>query len=610
LDYGRLYDIRVQSLNTTGVVFSPGNATIRAYTTYSNMLVMDPSNLRLAPNQPANSDFFVLSFDDGQIDENTPIGPVDVSGYEVKWDPPDGGGTMMLTPADGTAVIINNLKPNSRYTVTMRMYAQNGATQYFSPGLSKAIIATCYADGPQDPQNFKVATDVPSSPYEVTLKWLTANALGTALDGYKITYEPHNGVDDNFKVVLPEATSTVIENLNPGTTYEFNIAAFDNSGNYSPQNFYVSGTTTTGLYSATDFMSMGSTISEISFEWTPATTIEPGDSITSNKITATRTDDPEAVVSHTFPASGDAASNYTFTNLSAATEYTFVLTSYSQVGYSAEASSNVTASTSTSGAPSDPTLSSPTKGYGYVALNWTTPDSSGDSDLDHYKLKFENLDTNDIVEIDPIGSLELTEAYVSGLTSGTSYKFTIYAVNVNGKSSPGNGSAVLTVRTLQTGAPFEPNNLQVHPHIPAYPTAVTLMWDSAFKGTSPTAADIAGYIVHMSPAVSGVTSFYVGLKTTATIGGLDPQTTYRFYVEAKNTGNIGSGESVNKVFVTTPHLYGPGDAASLIQYYPSSSNTIPVSWNTASTEGGSNITGYQISYDSTDVLPARPVPPP
>jgi hypothetical protein len=271
-------------------------------------------------------------------------------------------------------------------------------------------------------------------------------------------------------------------------------------------------------------------------------------------------------------------------------------------GFSAECVTTFDATTSVSGGPSDPILSLTSIAYNNAAFSW---DLSGDgrnggANLSGYFIEY--YPTADGPESfltkNPAGSLANRSAVIFGLTADTDYTFKVYAINLSGRTSAGGIESTVEASTLQLGAPFTPSNLQAHPFIPATPSTITVMWNTAYQGPAEN-SDVTNHIVDITPAPSDEqTTFIVGLNTTLTISNLTEEYQYFIRVKAINADLIESPWSGSLV-VTTPPLAGPGDVVGLRTNGIVDSTSIPLAWASSADElEGAPIEGYQIEYQS------------
>jgi predicted phage tail protein len=217
-----------------------------------------------------------------------------------------------------------------------------------------------------------------------------------------------------------------------------------------------------------------------------------------------------------------------------------------------------------------------------VTLSWDPPASDGGS---------------------PVTSTSYT---VTGLTNGSTYYFTVTAVNfsvpaVNRVANNENeGQASCEVSATPVTVPGPPGGLTAAPG----DRQVTLSWD-------PPASDggsrVSGYNVYQGTSPGGEATTPVNgspvTSTSYTVTGLTNGSTYYFTVEAVNAQGPGtaSGE-VPAVPVTVPGPPGgltaaPGDAK------------VTLVWDPPASDGGSRVSGYNVYYaTSADFKEAGEVP--
>ncbi len=170
-----------------------------------------------------------------------------------------------------------------------------------------------------------------------------------------------------------------------------------------------------------------------------------------------------------------------------------------------------------------------------------------------------------------------TSATVSGLTNGTSYVFTVVAMNKVGK-----------------GPSSLPSNPVTPLAVPDPPTAVTASAGDAQATVSWKAPDKQGgsaittYTVTSSPG--GLTATVDAPATTATVFNLTNGTSYTFAVVATNSvGNsLPSAPSAAVTPATAP------DSPTGVSATASDAQAI-VTWSTPTNDGGSAITGYTVT---------------
>lgn len=128
-----------------------------------------------------------------------------------------------------------------------------------------------------------------------------------------------------------------------------------------------------------------------------------------------------------------------FTGLTNGTTYTFTVQAINVAGASiASSPSNSVIPVSVPGAPISV---SATRGNAQATLSWTAPSNNGGSTIIMYRV----ISNNNIIK-DVSGTL--TTTIVSGLTNGTSYTFTVQAINIVGASIPSSPSNLVTLISI------------------------------------------------------------------------------------------------------------------------------------------------------------------
>jgi len=161
-----------------------------------------------------------------------------------------------------------------------------------------------------------------------------------------------------------------------------------------------------------------------------------------------------------------------------------------------------------------------------AVVSWTAPSFDGGNPISIYQ-----------VNASPGSAIATvagpaTSVRVSGLTDGTTYTFTVTAINAVG-SGPGSTASNAIV---PVAVPGPPQNVRAV----ASGGTVSLSWAPPISnGSSP----ITGYTV--TPA-SG-TAVSLGATTSTTVTGLANGTTYRFTVAAVNAVGAGAGTTSNNV---------------------------------------------------------------
>lgn len=282
---------------------------------------------------------------------------------------------------------------------------------------------------PQAPQSLTLAGQTATT---VTLHW-TAATDNVGVVGYDIYADT---VKLNAQPVT--GTSFVAYNLTPATTYSFTVKAKDRAGNESSASNAVSVTMDaepdTTPPDAPVLTSTGYTVSTVSLSWTVAT----------DNVAVAGYD----VYNGAVKANGSPITDteYTVTELAAATPYTFTVKAIDTAENESIASNAVTVTTATYEGPADTTPPSVPAGFNFTARTDTTISLSWNASADNaavagYDVYIGGLKAND--------TLVTGTAYVaSGLTADTQYALYIKAVDTSGNESA--SSTAVSVRTLET----------------------------------------------------------------------------------------------------------------------------------------------------------------
>jgi len=205
-----------------------------------------------------------------------------------------------------------------------------------------------------------------------------------------------------------------------------------------------------------------------------------------------------------------------------------------------------------------------------------------------------------IIDVNPSAGLPVlyTQA-IPNLEAGTEYKFTIVARNTNSISSPGENEVF--IQTLLQSGPAAPTNLRADETMPATPTSITAKWDSAYKGNG---SSISSYTLYVKGGLDFDENFKVFAPLTSyTVTGLTPATPYSVAVVARNETGLSSPESI-PITIFTDGEVGPAQPSFINRGAtppPNDNSDISVVWNTASTDGGTNISGYQVSWSPVQI---------
>lgn len=384
-----------------------------------------------------------------------------------------------------------------------------------------------------------------------TVSWSApANNGGATITGYTVTSNPGG------KTCTTTTRTCAVTGLTNGTTYTFTVKATNVAGT-SPASTETNSVIPRTVPSAPNSVTTAFGNTEVSLTWS-APTIDGGASVSGYTVVST-----PGSKTCTTDASATAC---TITGLTNGTAYTFSVTAQNSEGSSNPATSASVTPATKPNAPAAPSVTSTTNGA--VAVSVTAPANTGGAAITSY-----------LVTSNPEGKTCIANAAtrtctVSGLTNGTTYKFSVTATNIAGTSD----SSVESANAIPRTNPGAPTGLTA-----TYGNAsVTLAW------TEP--ANNGGFAISsykVTTVGNATKTCTVNAPTTScTVSGLTNGTTYSFTVAATNGASLVSvaSGSANAVPKTTPSA---PQSVSLT----AENSAIKVMW-AAGNNGGSSITGY------------------
>ena len=357
--------------------------------------------------------------------------------------------------------------------------------------VSVATVSPAGAVPPSAPQN------VVASPLDgaAQVTWdAPASDGGSPINGYRVTSYV-NGVAQTTLPTGSTATSFRFGGLTNGTTYTFTVAAQNAAGpgpDSSPSNAVTpipapppgppSGVNATaGNQSA-------------SLTWT-APASDGGSPITNYRVTPYING-----VAQTPIATGSTQTSYTVSGLTNGTTYTFTVAASNSSGYGAESQPSNPVTPAPPAVPGAPTSVSGLPRDSGVALTWSAPSLDGGSSITNYRITPYVGGSARTPVTTPGAATGFT---VTGLTNGTTYTFTVAAINAIG-----------------TG----PDSAPSPPVTPAVPPANPIVLENRNQGTTSwqldidhkaTNHEIEGYASATSVNRGGSINFMVSLSSNA-----------------------------------------------------------------------------------------------
>ena len=234
-------------------------------------------------------------------------------------------------------------------------------------------------------------------------------------------------------------------------------------------------------------------------------------------------------------------------------------------------------------APNAPTNITGVAGNTQVIVSWTPPTIDGGSSITGYII------TSSPGTIQATVSGNVTTGIVTGLTNGTSYTFTVAALNSVNTGPSSTASASVTPATV----PNAPTNITGV----AGNTQVTVSWTPPIIDGG---SSITGYIITSAPGTIQAT--VSGNVTTGIVTGLTNGTSYTFTVAAVNSVNTGpsstASASIAPVSTTTPTVTTTSYVQT-VNYQPSSVKFTGL----ITSNGGATITSMGAVYSVSNSTP-------
>jgi hypothetical protein len=465
-----------------------------------------------------------------------------------------GGGGSSWTSSPGTTVSSSGLDSTATPQIVLT-YSTCQACLNTVPGAPTGVTATA---GNQ----------------QATVSWMAPSSNGgAAITSYNIYV--YNATTSALVEELTGVTSNpaTITGLTNGTSYDFQVSAVNSVGE-GPQSAPSNQVTPTSVPSApTGVTSSEGTSNNIIVSWT-APASNGGSPLTSYDIYVynASTSSLVEVITGLSPSS----TTRSITGLTQGTSYYFQVSAVNVNGEGPKSTpSNVTTLLAD---PTAPTGVTATAGNQQATVTWTAPSSNGGSAITSYTVYVYNATTSALVAT--VTGVPGSPATITGLTNGTSYDFTVAAVNSYGTGPQSNPSNVVTPSSPNT-VPGAPTNVVAA----AGNQQATVSWTApASNGGSP----ITSYTIYvyegttLEGSITGVTS------SPTTITGLVNGTSYDFTVSATNA--IGEGPQSSPSNVVVPSSVP--DAPTNVTATAGNSQAI-VSWTPSNNEG-STVTSYNI----------------
>lgn len=423
-----------------------------------------------------------------------------ITTYTVSWS----GGSQACA---GSPCLITGLTNGTSYTFTVT--ANNGVGTGAASGASNAVTAAGVPDAP-------TTVSATAGNASATVTWTAPNDNGSTITGYTVIW---SGGTQSCS-----GSPCLVTGLTNGTSYAFTVTATNGVGT-GPASGASNSVTPAAVPDAPTNVSATAGNASATVTWTA-----PND----NGITIT---------GYTVTWSGGtkscSGSPCTVTSLTNGTSYTFTVTATNAVGTGpASAASNaVTPAT----VPDAPTNVAATRGNTSATVTWTAPADNG-SFITGYNVVWSG--GNKSCGGSPCG--------VTSLINGTSYTFTVAAINAVGTGPASSASNAVTPANV----PNAPTNVSA--------TAGVRSAIVSFTAPSGNGSPMTGY----TAAWTGGSSPCSG--SPCAITGLADGTSYQFVVTATNAVGTGPASAPSNRVLT----FSPGAACNGASLSPSGQSVV------------------------------------
>ncbi|XP_077115664.1 receptor-type tyrosine-protein phosphatase H isoform X3 [Ranitomeya variabilis] len=507
----------------------PGvNYTITIYA-IDNTGTSSPGSTKSVTTLPSSvSAFQVTAVGTNQMNLSWTI-PTDINKDTYRYSVITQPGNINST-STGNVIQITGLSPGTNYTFTIFTLTQNGVKSQNSQQTTNTT----------KPSAITTLVVVSTSENSVILKWNSSSDSSSTT----YTYTVEGGPTSQPGI---KANTTEIKNLAPGTNYNFTVFAVTPNGVSSAASNVASATTLPSTVTNVQITVVSDT--SVNLTWTPSS--DPNNSSYTYTVRYGSSN-----------KTGITTSSTGITGLSPGTDYSFTVYAVTSNGIISKPSTAANTTTLPSIVTNvQITAVSDTS----VNLTWT-PSSDPNNSSYTYTVKYGSNNKTGITT-STIG--------ITGLSPGTVYSFTIYAVTSNGASSK--PSTAVSTTTL----PSIVMNVQI---TAVSDTSVNLTWTPS---SDPNNSSYTYTVKYGSNNKTGITT------STIAITGLSPGTVYSFTVYAVTSNGASSKPSTAVSTTTLP------STVTSVQITAVSDTSVNLTWTPSSDPNKTSYT-YTVRYGSSN----------
>lgn len=460
-----------------------GNTSVGINTTVTTAQIIDT----ISPNDVTN--LVILSKTTSSVTLTwTASASSDINSYRVY------NGSTLLTTASTTSSTLSGLLPNTNYTFTVKGVDSSGN---ISTGVSISVSTSQSGDTtpPNDVLGFKT-TNVSSN--SVSLSWNASTSTDTQ------DYQLYQGTTLLSTII---GTTYSVVGLNPFTSYAFTIKSRDTAGNIS------NGVTLNVTTSVLDTIAPNNVTNLNASNITETTLLLAWVASTSSDIASYDVYNGGTLLANV------SSTSYSITGLMAKTSYNFTIKSKDNSGNTSTGISINVMTADTTPPVNITSLVATGTTTNSVSLSWGGSTSTDVQDYQVYN--------NGVL----VSTVTATTYTVTGLSSSTTFTFTVKARDNAGNISSGVSISATTATSADTTAPDNVTNLS---YSNLTDRSVFLTWTASIS------PDILSYDIY-----NGSTFIVNTSNTEYTLTGLLSSTIYTITVKSKdNSNNVSAGTSV------------------------------------------------------------------
>jgi len=279
---------------------------------------------------------------------------------------------------------------------------------------------------------------------------------------------------------------------------------------------------------------------------------------------------------------------YNSTGLTTGKTYIYRVSAINSVGTGSPSTEAVATPTNTSTPPknippSPPTSLTATVYSGtQINLSWNPPPSNGGPSVTGYKIQY-SLDSGSFANLVSNSGTAVTGYSHTGLSTGQTYTYKVFAINSVGTSNSSNTASAVTIQV--SSAPYAPTSLTANP---ASSTSISLSWTGPQNDGG---SQITGYKIEAKIGSGSYTVLVANTGSSSTSylnKGLITDATYTYRVSAINS--IGTSVPSYEASAKPTKTYVPSGVTAIAV----SPTQIILSWIPPSETYGQVINGYRI----------------